>query len=143
MSRRPQVQNTVRPAIIFKLMSKVISLDKRNLVRGYASRELRVSSEIEAIREDNSLQDIMTVGSLLKGVDGLLGGNKKKLSTDLFKFTVFRPLGWKDEIRYTAGYLNSFESECLDAVHLMQTLGQIERLETNAALDAVQAIAEV
>jgi hypothetical protein len=142
MSRRPQVKNTVRPAIIFKLISRVISLDKRNLVRGYASRDLRVSSEIEAIREGNSLQDIMTVGSLLKGVDGLLGGKKKKVSTDLFKFTGFRPLEWKDEIRYTAGYLNSFESECLDAVHLMQTLGQIERLETNAALDAVHAIAE-
>ena len=143
MSRRPQVTNLVRPAIIFKLMSRVIALDKRNLVRGYASKELRVSSEIEAVREGNSLQDIMTIGSLLKGVDGLLGSNKKKASTDLFKFTGFSPLGWKDEIRYTAGYLNSFEFECLDAVHLMQPLGQIERLETNAALDAVHALASV
>lgn len=49
------------------------------MVRGYASRELRVSSEIEAIRENNSLQDIMTVGSLLKGVDGLLGVIKRNL----------------------------------------------------------------
>jgi hypothetical protein len=79
MSRRPQVTNLVRPAVIFKLMSRVIALQKRNLVRGYASRELCVSSEIEAIRRDNSLQDIMTIGSLLKGSDGLLGGNKKNL----------------------------------------------------------------
>ncbi len=141
MSRRPQISIPVRPAIIFKLMSRVVALDKRNLVRGYASRDLRVSSEIEAIREGNSLQDIMTIGSLLKGIDGLLGGDKKKASTDLFKFTRFRPLGWKDEIRYTAGYLNSSESECLKAVHLMQPLGQIDRLETNAALDAVHALA--
>lgn len=143
MSRRPQVSHTVRPAIVFRLMSQVIALDKRNLVRGYASKDLRVSSEIEAIREGNSLQDIMTIGSLLKGVDGLLGGKKKNASTDLFKFTKFSPLGWKDEIRYTAGYLNSLEAECLSAVHLMRPLGQIECLETYAALEAVHALASV
>jgi len=141
MSRRPQVSNPVRSSIIFKLMSQVISLEKRNLVRGYASRELRVTSEIEAIRGGNSLPDIMSIGSLLKGVDGLLGGTKKKASSDLFKFTKFAPLGWKDEIRYTAGYLNSFESECLSALDMMQSLGQIERLETNVALEAVYAFA--
>lgn len=141
MSHRPQVSHTVRPAIIFRLISQVTALDKRNLVRGYASKDLRTSSEIEAIREGNSLQDIMTIGALLKGADGLLDGNKKKASTDLFKFTRFCPLGWKDEIRYTAGYLNSCESECLSAVQLMQSLGQIERLETNVALEAIHAFA--
>lgn len=141
MSHRPQVSHTVRPAIIFRLISQVTALDKRNLVRGYTSKDLRVSSKIEAIREGNSLQDIMTIGALLKGTDGLLAGNKKKASTDLYKFTKFCPLGWKDEIRYTAGYLNSCESECLSAVHLMQSLGQIERLETNVALEAMHAFA--
>lgn len=140
MSHRPQSSKTVRPAIIFKLMSRVRSLKKRNLVRGYASRDLRGSSEIDAVRRDNSLIDIMTIGALLKGNEGLLAADRKKTSADLFRFTNFTPLNWKDEIRYTAGYLNSLTQECLAALTLMQPLAQIETLETDSALEALHEL---
>lgn len=122
---------------VYKLISSINSLSKRNLLRGYISNDLIKQAEIEAIRKDNSLSDMMTIGALLKGKGGLLENNYKKTSSDLFKFTSFSALDWRNEIRYTVGYLNSANVEALEALKLMMPLTKVETMESDAALDMI------
>lgn len=130
----------LRPPHFFKLVASLGSLKKRNLLRGYASQELRIRSKIDDIRKGNSLKDIMTIGSLMKGHDGLLAGSLKKNSSELFRFTILTPLPWRDEIRYTCGYLNSLEVECIKALEHMEPLTTLEVIDTDQALESIHAM---
>lgn len=133
----------VRKPEYFKLVASIRSLAKRNLLRGYASQELNSSAKIDNIRQGNTLNDIMIIGSILKGDDGLLSGEIKKSSADLFKFTRFAPLHWRDEIRYTSGYLNSIIDKCVKALDHMRPLAQLEKLETYEALEVIYEISKI
>jgi hypothetical protein len=143
MSRNIKSSGVVRPPKFHKLTASIKSLKKRNLVRGYASQNLRGRAEIDSVRKTNTLGDMMAIGALLKGEDGLLTTDRKKTSNDLLRFTSFAPLHWRDEIRYTSGYLNSLEQECLEALDLMLPLAQIEVLETDTALDLLHQLSKV
>lgn len=85
MSSFTKAKNSLRLPIFFKLVASLKSLKKRNLLRGYASQELRIKSAIDDIRKGNTIDDIMTIGALLKGPKGLIAGETKKTSSDLFR----------------------------------------------------------
>lgn len=140
MSRKLRFSNSARSPQIHRLISSVGSLKKRNLVRGYISQELKSRAEIDAVRKANTANDMMVIGALLKGRDGLLGDNGKKTSADLFRFTRFSAVDWKDEIRYTAGYVNAMVLESLEALKLMLPLGRVEVLDTDEALEIIHQL---
>lgn len=142
MSRKLVSSNMGRSAQVHRLISSVKSLQKRNLVRGYVSQELRSRAEIDSVRKDNNVSDMMVVGALLKGTGGLLENDKKKTSSNLFMFTRFTALHWRDEIRYTCGYVNSVSLDALQALKLMLPLAQVEVLETDAALEIIYEISK-
>ncbi|MBB3261661.1 hypothetical protein F4827_006534 [Paraburkholderia bannensis] len=102
-------QRVTRSPELYRLISSVRDINKRNLLRGYCSKKIISPSEIESIRDNNSLLDSMTIGAVLKGPDGLLErpGSGRKTSKDLYRFTGFSPIDWRNEIAYTIGYVNA------------------------------------
>ena len=61
---------------IYKKISSIRSIKKKNLLRGYISKSHISPRDVEAIRRDNSPNDAMAIGALLKGENGLLGKKK-------------------------------------------------------------------
>lgn len=125
------------------LIARVKNTDKRNLLRGHASRPHLNPSDIESIRKDNTSDDIRLIGAILKGPYGLLeeynplSTTIKKTSTDLFSMTSITPLYWKKEACYTAGYINSSLENAIECLRYVQSLSPLEKVETDFALDVL------
>lgn len=143
MSSFTKAKNSLRLPIFFKLVASLKSLKKRNLLRGYASQELRIKSAIDDIRKGNTIDDIMTIGALLKGPKGLIAGETKKTSSDLFRFTMLTALHWQEEVRYTCGYLNSAQDDCTAALKHMAQLAKLEKINTDEALEFIYLMAKI
>lgn len=134
-----------RPASIFKLISGVRDLKKRNLLRGYSAKQIITPSDIEAIRNGNSPQDSVVVGAILKGPDGIYyrpKQNKKRTATDLFIMTGFPPVDWRNEVCYTAGYINSVGQQALEILRLMAPLAKLETLESEKSLGILHGLSK-
>lgn len=126
-----------RPAEIYKLIASVRNIKKKNLLRGYSAKLRITHHDVEEIRRENSPRDSMIAGALLKGRHGLMDGpnqNKKKTSNDLFTMTSFPPLDWRNEVCYTAGYLNSMGEVATEMLRVIKTLTRLEVLESDCAL---------
>ncbi|MEE4138714.1 hypothetical protein [Pseudomonas viridiflava] len=143
MSSFKKPSSFLRPPVFFKLVASIKSLKKRNLLRGYASQELRLKTAIDDIRRGNTIDDIMTIGSVLKGPEGLIAGEIKKTSSDLFRFTTLLPLHWQEEVQYTCGYLNSARDDCIAALHHMAQLARIETIDTDDALERIYSMSKI
>src|SRR5690606_18571519 len=87
---------------VHSLISKIKNPNKRNLLRGHSSKSRLSANEIEHIRKNNTLDDLKTIGAILKGPQNLLNEERKKKSADLYNITTISPLEWKKEICYTA-----------------------------------------
>lgn len=144
MSFNPQAVNrTSRGRGFFKLLAQIDDPSKRNIVRGCSTKRYVSPKEIDEVRRGSSLSDSVIIGAILKGPDRIQnysGTAAKKCSRDLATFVALRPLPWRNEICYTAGYLNS-QAEAVTAIlALMRPLARMDRLETHAALDAILRI---
>lgn len=129
-----------RPPEIYKQISSIRSIKKKNLLRGYISKCYISPRDVEAIRRDNSPNDAMAIGALLKGENGLLNKKNKTtrvLSNDLFTMTSFPPINWKNEVCYTAGYLNSMIDVTITMLFIIKSLSRLEVMESDYALDTL------
>lgn len=132
-----------RDGRLYGLIARVKNTDKRNLLRGHASRPHLNPSDIESIRKGNTSNDIRLIGAILKGPHGLLEEYNpsrktiKKTCTDLFSMTSITPLNWKKEACYTAGYINSSLDTAIECLQYVQTLSSLEKMETEFALDVL------
>lgn len=80
---------------IYKLISKISNKDKRNLLRGYLSKQNISTSEINEIRRKNNANDCEVLGAILNTSNGILKVVRKKSSSDIFKITNVFPLELK------------------------------------------------
>lgn len=137
MKQNYQNKKPWRPAEIYKLIARVHNITKRNLLRGYIAKPVVTHHDAEIIRRDNSHIDSSIVGAVLKGPHGLLDGpnqKKKKTSSNVFRMTSFPPLDWRNEVCYTAGYINSMHEAATEMLHIIKSLARLEVMETDCAL---------
>lgn len=138
MDNNFQSKKTLRTAETYKLIANVRSSKKRNLLRGYSAKLHLSSRDIEAIRSGNSAHDSVIAGAVLKGDHGLLDGSnksKKKTSGDLYTLTSFPPVDWRNEIQYTAGYINSTDKIATEMLLVIKSLARLETMESSYALE--------
>ena len=127
-----------RPAHIYKLIASISDVNKRNLLRGYGTKVRLSSEDVAEIRMQNSLRNSVISGAVLKGPQGLWDGHdqtKKKTSYDLSKMTSFPSLPWRNEVCYSAGYINSFLTEAKDILNIIKSLAHLEALSCDEALE--------
>lgn len=125
----------VKSPDIYKQISKIRDIGKKNLLRGYSAKSALNSHDVNEIRKGVSIFDSMIIGSLLKGPSGFSKEKYvKRTSADLFKMTSISPIFWKSEIAYTAGYVNSLGEAVGELLDLMAELIWLENLETELAL---------
>lgn len=132
-----QNSKTSRPAETYKLISGIRNNKKKNILRGYCAKKNITKHDAEIIRKDNSSHDSMIVGALLKGRHGLLNeinNKKKKTSSELFIMTSFPAIDWRNEVSYTAGYINSMSEVAIEVLHKMIGLVQLEAMDSKNAL---------
>lgn len=125
---------------VYKLISQIHNVKKRNLLRGYSAKSQISSLDVEIIRRENNFQDSLITGALMKGRNGLLNNhafNEKKRSTDLFTLTSYSSIAWKNEVCYTAGYINSM---CELATEMLQSMKHLTRLETIESKKALELL---
>ncbi|MBV7576563.1 hypothetical protein KW846_27975 [Pseudomonas sp. PDM32] len=125
------------PAETYKLIASIKNIKKRNLLRGYSARPRVTGNDAKTIRNGNTAYDSMIIGALLKGRHGLLDGvrdNKKKTSTDLFTMSNFPPVDWRNEVCYTAGYINSTCESAIEMLSAIESLAQLENMESEHAI---------
>lgn len=129
---------------VFNLITRIRNLKKRNLLRGYSAKLKVTSNDAYVIRMDNTPHDSKLIGALLKGKNGLLSKNllTKKSSSDLFVMTSFPSMDWRNEVCYTAGYINSLVSCAIKAIESIETVLEIEKMTSEAALNALLMIAK-
>lgn len=138
-----KVKKTWRPAHIYALIASVRNIKKRNLLRGYSSKQMLFPADAEILRAENSNFDSQLTGAVLKGPSGLLIGPKvkpKKSSADLFTMTTFPALDWRAEIHYTAGYVNAEIAAALDLLTSMEALASIENYDAEVTLNRLLQI---
>lgn len=63
---------------IYKLISKISNKNKRNLLRGYLSKQDINTSEINEIRRKNNVNDCGVLGAILNSPNGILNIVRKK-----------------------------------------------------------------
>lgn len=137
MEKNFQSKKARRPAEIYKLIADVRNIKKKNLLRGYSAKLHITPHDIEAIRKGNSPHDSMIAGALLKGRYGLMGGpnqKKKRTSKDLFMMTSFPPVDWRNEVCYTAGYINSMYEVATEMLRAIKAIARLEVMESDCAL---------
>lgn len=140
-----KVKKAWRPAHIYALIASVRNIKKRNLLRGYSSKQMLFPADAEVLRAENSNFDSQLTGAVLKGPSGLLIGQKvkpKKSSADLFTMTTFPALDWRGEVHYTAGYVNAEIASALDLLAFMETLASIENIDAEVTLDRLLQISK-
>ena len=128
-----------------QLISRIKDTNKRNLLRGYSSKHRINPSDIDEIRKKSTSHDIKIIGAILKSAHGLLEGNKnnkKKKSNDLFHLTSISPLSWKQEVGYTAGYINSEIDSAIDLLYFIKTLSPLEKMATDQALGILLSLSK-
>ncbi len=128
-----------------QLISRIKDTNKRNLLRGYSSKHRINPSDIDEIRKKSTSHDIKIIGAILKSAHGLLEGNKnnkKKKSNDLFHLTSISPLSWKQEVGYTAGYINSEIDSAIDLLYFIKTLSPLEKMDTDQALGILLSLSK-
>lgn len=124
----------------YSSLSKVKSINKKNLLRGYASKKNFKDKEIDNIRKGNNLHDCLLVGSLIKSTGGLLNRGpkkEKKTSKEIYMMTSFVPIFWREELCYTCGYINSDVERAFEIVELIKGLCEIDYLESTQALELI------
>lgn len=130
---------------VLKLITKIKNVKKRNLLRGYSGKKHLNPSEIANLRYENGLYDCYIIGAALKGIGGILTEHNKKdkkSSKDLYTLTAFPPLSWKQEVYYTAGYINSRADESIAALELIRNLLDIDTKETISSLETILGYSE-
>ena len=127
---------------VHSLISKIKNPNKRNLLRGHSSKSRLSANEIEDIRKNNTLDDLKTIGAILKGPHNLLNEERKKKSADLYNIITTSPLEWKKEICYTAGYINSTIRDALDALDHIRALSRIDSMSLEDALENLLILAK-
>lgn len=123
---------------LFQLIGCLQDKKKRNLVRGYASKQKVSSHDAEKLRCGNSPHDSVVIGAILKGHKGLLNdlnGEVKKTSGDLYVMTSFPFTDWKSEVRYTAGYLNSVGAQASEMLDVIRSLANLDYRDCDAVLE--------
>lgn len=125
------------PADIYKLIFNIKDIKKRNLLRGCSTKPRINRHEVENIRKGNTPHDSLLIGSILKGKNGLLNGPEelKKTSDDIFVMTAFPPIEWRNEVSYTAGYINSVGESAIQMLHIIKTLTSLESMISEPALE--------
>lgn len=129
----------------YRLISKISNIKKRNLLRGYIVKSQLTGSDAEAIRKDNTANDSVVIGAILKGPEGLLNKEKnhqKKSSAELFVMTRFPPINWRNEVCYTAGYLNSELDNGLELLSIIKSLANLENLSSESALQTLLSVSK-
>lgn len=132
-----QSKKACRPTEIYKLIAGIRNIKKRNLLRGYIAKPHITQNDAEIIRRENSPHDSMIVGALLKGRHGMLdeqAKKKKRTSNDLFTMTSFPPIDWRNEVCYTAGYMNSMNEAVTKILHAIKSLARFETMDSDCAL---------
>ena len=130
-------EKTFRPQNIYKLISSITDRKKRNLLRGYSAKARLSPKEIELSRQENSLHNSTVLGAILKGPQGLWDGytNKKKTSDEMFRMTSFPSISWRNEVCFTAGYINSCLGEASNLLDCLRRLARLDILSSDEALD--------
>ena len=126
-----------RPQSLYKLISGISDKKKRNLLRGYIAKVRLSPKEIEHARQKNSLHNSTVIGAILKGPQGLWDGytNKKKTSDEMFRMTSFPSIPWRNEVCFTAGYINSCLGEASNLLDCLKRLARLDILSSDEALD--------
>lgn len=129
-----------------RLVSKIKNLKKRNLLRGYLSKTTISNSDVEQIRASNSPHDSKLIGAILKGKSGILKPtpkiSDKKSSADLYTLIQFPAIEWRNEICYTAGYVNSQKSKTIECIQSMDELIGFDAMEPEESLAALLKVAQ-
>lgn len=119
-----------------RLVASIRNPVKRNLARGYVSLQALSTERIDDLRRGNSLIDDQIIGALLKGRGGLAVKLPwhKRAASDLFVKVSISPLGWRSELCYLSGYVNSLSGESLDALRVIRSLAAIDIQDVDVAL---------
>lgn len=130
---------------IFKLVSIIKDKQKKNLIRGHLNIGKISKRAAEEIRKNSSAHDLVIIGAILRGPNGLLNDIKiseKIKSDDVFRMTSLTPLKWKEEICYTSGYVNAFESKVINALDFIEEFAKININNTTEALEKIYELSK-
>lgn len=131
-------QKAFRSPEIYKLLAAIQGMQKKNFLRGCIAKQQITPLDAATIRNKNSLHDSMIVGALLKGPHGLMAGHArgcKRSCNDLFIMTSFPPVDWRNEVCYTAGYVNSMNDVAIDMLGAIKSLALLESVDSECALN--------
>ena len=134
-----------RPKHIYRLISGLTDIKKRNLLRGYSAKSQLSPNEVEQARQENTLRNSTILGAILKGPQGLWDGyssKKKKTSEEMFRMTSFPPISWRNEVCFTAGYINSWLGEASNLLEYMRRLARLDDLTSDEALDILLSLSK-
>lgn len=132
------------PMEAYRLISSIKNPAKRNLARGYVSHQSLGPTKIEELRRGNSLIDELTIGALLKG-RGCLAEKSlghKRSAADLFIKIPIQPLGWRHEVCYLSGYVNSVAEDSRESLGLIRSLVSIDIQDIDGFLDNLVELAK-
>lgn len=129
---------------IFSLIGKISNPKKKNLLRGACAKGHITVADITALRKNNSSEDNLVIGAILKGPHGLqVKSNENPVSSDIYKIIQIPPLDLKSEICFTCGYVNSEAAKALTLLVEMEALAYIESLSSNEALLKLEKLGEL
>lgn len=132
-----------RPPNLYRSISKIDNVKKRNVIRGYAVRSSLNTRDIDNIRSFNSLKDITAIGAILRGPSGLVDENEtKKTSADLFTLVDVKPLSWRHEVCYTAGCINSHGNAANSMLQVIESFAALESMDVKTALELILTISK-
>jgi hypothetical protein len=100
---------------------------------------------MQALRDGNSPHDSVIVGAILKGPDGISYRHRqseKRTASELAVMTGFRALDWRNEVCYTAGYLNSVGQPAIDLLRTIRPLANLDTLDSAEALDILHGLSK-
>ncbi len=127
----------VRSKNVYRLISKIKNIDKRNLIRGYASKERIFGVDAINIRKGATENDSALIGALLKADDGLgmRDLQHKPNCSDIFRLTSLSPVSLRSEVAYTSGYINAVGDKAISALKLMRKLIDLPSMSSSDALN--------
>ncbi len=126
-----------------KLIARIKSIKKRNLLRGHSSKLRFTAYDIEEIRKGNTTHDVKIIGAVLKGPHNLINEDeKKKKSSDLYNVISIPPLDGRKEACYTAGYINSTLADALEVLGFIKKLARLDVLDPTLALECLLDLAK-
>lgn len=145
MKKQEPHQRVVFPMEIHRIAASIKNKEKRSMVRGGLAKGRLSGGDVDAIRENNSPEDMTKIGAILRASRGLLDGGKnknKKSSKDLFVLTTIEPVDSKRECCYAAGYIGALQDKAIRVLGYIKRLSDVDSRSPGESVEILLELAK-